>query len=432
MSIRHQNRWSLPAQASIARPHPGVTMRSPFPDIEPSYIDNHRSDIFPHYGHSRIPSHITKPTDIPDSEETTDPFALDSDDELDPRLEKIEKMHHSIYHYIPSIDQLSFDGRNLHRWSKSLDLAIYNMLNLRHYFASSRNTVSSIGREEDKLVVRLIYETIPESIKDHIDKLDNYPSAFEIFKTIRSLFEDEETNGRTAQINTWTRLLNQRFDRSVHDLTEHINRINLIMDKLDSQGFTWTKDSMAGILYQLTVPIVGGWNLEGANRRLDLRWSRDKSPFRPEEIIRAMQSEVNIKKNIHGASDRPITRDNFAHIAHQQSFDRWICTTLHIRMNQDPTSNIAGYTSTGPLGSFYPRSLVPIMNDEPQVRYAPPPGTSTHREKNKKDSNKVNGLDTRITEPYTSSTLDRFSTDSENDESEYPHRGVFDNYHRKC
>ncbi|EGG11287.1 uncharacterized protein MELLADRAFT_90744 [Melampsora larici-populina 98AG31] len=439
MSTRHQNRWSLPAQASIAdhaQIHPSVTMRSTSnnnPGIQSSsFVNNHRSDIFPHHGYSRRPFGFTKPTDIPRSEEMSDPFALGSDAENNPRLEQLEKMHHLIYHYIPSIEQLASDGTNLYRWSKSLDLAIYNMLNLRHFFSSSHNTFDPIGREEDKLVVRLIYETIPESIKDYIDRIEDYPSAFEIFKTIRNLFENEEANGRTAQVNTWARLFNQTFDRSVNDLTAHINRINSLMDRLDSQGFTWSKDSMAGILYQWTVPILGGWNLEGANRKLDLRWSTDKSPFTSEEIIRAMQSEVNIKKNIHGPSYRPISKDGFAHLPDQDEFDRWIANTINPRTNQDHlTSMVARHTSIAPFGGILPTpwSTRPMWNTAPGIRYPDPvPVTPTpaRQEINEKESKRLDMSNNETWKPYPTYTRHRSSTTDSEDNESYEQRGVFD------
>ncbi|KAH9820754.1 hypothetical protein DFH28DRAFT_953180, partial [Melampsora americana] len=67
MSTRHQNRWSLPAQASITHAHPGVTMRSRSdnnPDIQSSsFVHNHGSWSSPLHDHTRIPSNFTKPTD---------------------------------------------------------------------------------------------------------------------------------------------------------------------------------------------------------------------------------------------------------------------------------------------------------------------------------------------------------------------------------
>ncbi|KAH9820755.1 hypothetical protein DFH28DRAFT_953181 [Melampsora americana] len=339
-------------------------------------------------------------------------------------------MHQSIYHYIPSIEPLSFDGRNLYRWSKTLDFTIYNMLNLRHYFSSATIAFDPISREEDKLVVRLIYETIPESIKDHIDKIGEYPCSSEIFDYIQNLFENEEAHGRTAQIRTWTRLLNQRFDLSVDDLTEHINRINHTMDKLDSQGFTWTKDSMAGILYQLTIPVLDGFNLEGANQKLDLRWSCDKSPFKPEEIIRAIQSEVNIKKNIHGVSNRPISKDGFVHLPHQTEFDHWINNTIKSPMKQGYLNNIGARGITAdPMGGILPGPLMPMMYTELGIKYpAPRIQTTTQKEEDKSASKKFNGLHDRISTPYTSDSHESegSSTEFENDESDHLQRGTFD------
>lgn len=57
--------------------------------------------------------------------------------------------------------------------------------------------------------------------------------------------------GRSVQVATFTELVETKFDPSATQLIEHINNVEANLDKLESQGFEWTRDMIAGMFYQL-------------------------------------------------------------------------------------------------------------------------------------------------------------------------------------
>lgn len=80
------------------------------------------------------------------------------------------------------------------------------------------------------------------------------------------------------------------------DLMNHINEVHADMEKLESEGFTWMKDSLRGMFYQLGAPRSGNFGMDAVNVSLDGQFCLTGIPFSSKDIRTAMQSQIASKK----------------------------------------------------------------------------------------------------------------------------------------
>lgn len=113
----------------------------------------------------------------------------------------------------------------------------------------------------------MIYSTIHEDIKDIISKTT---LAHEAMNAIEAHFSHA---GRSSQVATFINRIKQKFDSSQTSLLEHVADVTKDMNKLKSQGFVFTEDSIKGMFVQLGAPSEGPYKImEDLNNRLDAKY----------------------------------------------------------------------------------------------------------------------------------------------------------------
>ncbi|EGF96942.1 uncharacterized protein MELLADRAFT_70324 [Melampsora larici-populina 98AG31] len=90
-----------------------------------------------------------------------------------------------------------------------------------------------------------------------------------------------------------TRLINHHLDLNETDIIAHMSAIDATMSELESTGFTWTTDSLKGLLYQLRMPAE---MTKEINKELDNKYDDNKPNFKIEDIKSAIQIHLTREK----------------------------------------------------------------------------------------------------------------------------------------
>lgn len=134
------------------------------------------------------------------------------------------------------------DGSNYSDWEYRVTRLIETTCGRKGYLDNRQAHVSDPEGDE---VMALIIELLV--LVDIARKLAGSPSARHAFLKVRSMFFFPS---RSAHLATWKDLLEIKFSDG-SDLADYLKRVELRIEELDRAGFSWTKDSIKGIFYQL-------------------------------------------------------------------------------------------------------------------------------------------------------------------------------------
>lgn len=143
-----------------------------------------------------------------------------------------------------------------------------------------------------------------------------------------------QTYKRRVQLDTWKELIHSTHDfkRPVKD---HLESIEKLVSKLESNGFTWSKDSVLGMLFQIGLPDQSPTSFAHTNDILDLQ-----SIHQPNHVISADQvkevilsEEIRMKSPKLSLLDLPLSL--FPQILHELAGGS-ISSKTHLTMTRHP------------------------------------------------------------------------------------------------
>lgn len=202
-----------------------------------------------------------------------------------------------------SIAELDETGSNYLVWKNDLYVLVNYLTKIKDYLDEDRCDTPG-----DDVIVLMIRNSVCPNLRLHIDESE---SAFTVFGKIKSMFHFPS---RTTHISIWQDLLKCTVD-SPSDIPAHINRMKSKVEELQRTGFSFTKDSLLGILMQLGLPHA----FSSINTVLDARLRGN-----PDASISARETEEAIRAETHRLSSN--AADDYPNVAalninnSQQSF----------------------------------------------------------------------------------------------------------------
>ncbi|KAG0144698.1 hypothetical protein CROQUDRAFT_611747 [Cronartium quercuum f. sp. fusiforme G11] len=259
---------------------------------------------------SHTPTHSTRRTTVmaKSSDEKIEPRTAaavkDNDSKVDPRdptedegtdcatsISQMTRARADIDKYVKRIEKLESDGSNVTRWKQRTSKAVYHMTGVPSYWEGDKPDLESpYEMAVDQCALRVIEETVPDDISDLIGTIVLAHEAM-------SIIEDQfRQGGRTAQMVTFRELIFRTFDPATMSVSEYTASIDKALNRLESEGVVWTRDCLAGLLYQLGAPTFGEFSMEGVNTALDAQYQNNLRPFMAREVRTQMQSVVTNRK----------------------------------------------------------------------------------------------------------------------------------------
>ncbi|KAG0139893.1 hypothetical protein CROQUDRAFT_54090 [Cronartium quercuum f. sp. fusiforme G11] len=75
-------------------------------------------------------------------------------------------------------------------------------------------------------------------------------------------------------------------------LLDHIQAIHKDAERLESDGFKWTKDMVIGMFYQVGAPVSGPYSMEMVNIVLDMKYKMNKGEYSMGDVHEEMQAAL--------------------------------------------------------------------------------------------------------------------------------------------
>ncbi|KAG0144873.1 hypothetical protein CROQUDRAFT_94545 [Cronartium quercuum f. sp. fusiforme G11] len=99
-----------------------------------------------------------------------------------------------------------------------------------------------------------------------------------------------------VNVNVFVVVCLKTFDRGITPLLKHIYAVNEDMEKLERNGFKWTKDMLLGMLYQHDASMSVSHLMESINVVLDAKYRAKPEPFKSSDIRAEMQASFRVMK----------------------------------------------------------------------------------------------------------------------------------------
>lgn len=98
-------------------------------------------------------------------------------------------------------------------------------------------------------------------------QIDDESSARSIFESLQGIFHFPS---RTTHLGLWQEETALRSERG-GSVGDHLTKIKGKVEELDRTGFEWSKDSILGVLMQLSLPTAGDHSFNNVNVTLEAR-----------------------------------------------------------------------------------------------------------------------------------------------------------------
>lgn len=145
-------------------------------------------------------------------------------------------------------EKLTSSGSNFVEWKKNTARAIKALIGIKHYWDEPLPVNTYLERKRDGIATSVINNTIHNTLKDVTNDAD---TAYEAMDLLQVHFSK---GGRTTQFSLFSKVIHMRLDLQETKMISHMSKIDAIMSELESTGFTWSSDSVKGLLYQLHMP----------------------------------------------------------------------------------------------------------------------------------------------------------------------------------
>lgn len=174
-------------------------------------------------------------------------------------------------------------------------MAVFKMTNIFSYWAASPpNLESRLDMEIDRCAGRVIYSTVCEGLKDLVV---GSALAHVRMTKLGSFFKK---GGLTAQYALFRSLIARTFNPLSVDLLTHVNDIHEGFKRLESKDFTFTRENLIGMFYQLGAPATGDYGMDAVNTQLDAQTHLTNQPVTSEEVQAMMQANITSRKKALG------------------------------------------------------------------------------------------------------------------------------------
>lgn len=201
-------------------------------------------------------------------------------------IQEIDRASKKLLNYT-TFTHLEKDGSNFIAWKKNTSRAMKALLNIKDFWDAGLPVITYVDTERDKLAAAIIANTIHEDLKNVTDDADTAVDA------MRALQKHFQRGGRTNQFSLFAKLMNLRLDLTETEMLAHMTSIDAIVAELESTGFTWTSESVRGLLYQLHMP--SGMTKE-INKDLDQKFAESNPNFSLEDVKSAIQIHLAREK----------------------------------------------------------------------------------------------------------------------------------------
>ncbi|KAG0144283.1 hypothetical protein CROQUDRAFT_639093 [Cronartium quercuum f. sp. fusiforme G11] len=206
-------------------------------------------------------------------------------------IETVNRRSENINRFINTVPTLEQDGSNIIRWKTRTAEAIFAISGVSDYWKADKPKEDSRWEMViDHCAHRVVYNTIPDDLRNLVGSITLAQDA------VRELEEQFRFGGRTAQMATWRSFWTKTFDLHTTSVIEYTNKIEKMMDKLESEGIVWTRDCITGLMFQLGAPVSGDFAMEEINMALDRKYRDDPRPFSAKQIRAEMISFVTNRK----------------------------------------------------------------------------------------------------------------------------------------
>lgn len=206
-------------------------------------------------------------------------------------LNELLKNHREVYNFTRDVGTLALDGSNMSVWKRRAEEAVFEMTGVQGYWSVSMLDLDSrLDMAMDKCASRVIYTTIHSSLRDLISGISLAHARLE------KLTSHFKQGSRTAQFSIFKSLVSMSFDPAHTPLMEHVGRVHQEVDRLESEGFKWTRDGFIGMIYQLGAPTTGDYNMDSVNTTLDAQFRTSGKHATAEDVRSVMQSIITNKK----------------------------------------------------------------------------------------------------------------------------------------
>ncbi|KAG0141752.1 hypothetical protein CROQUDRAFT_28922, partial [Cronartium quercuum f. sp. fusiforme G11] len=185
------------------------------------------------------------------------------------------------------IKKLESNGSNVVRWKQCMSKAVYHMTGVPSYWEGEKLD-QDLAFEMATILAHhnVLEETIPDDISDLIGSIILAQDAMALIK------DQFHQGGWMVQIATFCELVYRTFDPATMTVSKYMTSIDKVLNKLESEGIVWTKDCLAGLLYQLGAPTSSKFSMEGVNAALDAQYKMNQKPFTTRKVQKQMQSVV--------------------------------------------------------------------------------------------------------------------------------------------
>lgn len=157
------------------------------------------------------------------------------------------------------VSTLAEDGENFQEWRGQL----LDMLDLVTDM-DDHLSAHHIHDKGDRMIRTLIRHSVVPAISSQLERT---LSAKETFDCIVKMFHFPS---QKTHMSMWVDLTSQRV-KSLDGILAHLNKIRSRIDDLNRAGFTWSKDSIFGVCYQLGLPTSGDVDFSNVNVVLEAR-----------------------------------------------------------------------------------------------------------------------------------------------------------------
>lgn len=137
---------------------------------------------------------------------------------------------------------LRSDGSNYTNWEYRVTRLIETTCGRKGYLDDPQAHVTD--PEGDEVMALIIELSVPVDIAR---KFSECGSARHAFTKVQSMFFFPS---RSTHLSTWKDLLDMKFTDG-YDLADYLKRVELKIEELDRASFSWSKDSIKGVFYQL-------------------------------------------------------------------------------------------------------------------------------------------------------------------------------------
>lgn len=271
---------------------------------------------------------------------------------------------------VTTFPPLSDDGSNFVQWKKNTARAMKELVSIKNYWDTRQPLTTYVDRARDRLANMVISKTIHNDLKDVTDDSD---SAYDAMIALQRHFR---RGGRTNQFSLFNRLIHLGLDLNETEMITHMSTIDAIVSELESTGFTWSSESVRGLLYQLHMPAE---MTKEINKELDAKFDDNSANFNINDVKGAIQMYLAREKT----ATETINISNLTTSVDRMSINATKVTPYTHRNAYNTPRSVNTQRQTQPSFNSTPRYTQQsnVKDNSARWRQGPPAWTKTDTER---------------------------------------------------